>query len=73
MSIEWKAVSSTRIVAEAYNAESEEIYVEFPKGGVRWWYGACPEDVWARFTAEGQSRGQFINEVLDYKPNGRLG
>jgi hypothetical protein len=71
MSLEWHYVESTRIVAEAYDEETETIYVEFPKGGVQWWYSACPRDVWEQFTAEGQSRGQFIHQVLNGKPNGR--
>jgi hypothetical protein len=70
MTVDWRPVQSSRIVAEAYDAETETIYVEFPKGGVRWWYSACPPDVWEQFTADGQSRGQFIHQVLDYKPNG---
>jgi hypothetical protein len=72
MTLEWRAVTSSRIVAEAYDADAETIYVEFPKGGVQWWYSACPLDVWEQFTAPGQSRGQFIGQVLDFKPNGRF-
>jgi hypothetical protein len=72
MTLEWQAVDSTRIIAEAYDAEAETIYVEFPKGGVQWWYGGCPIEVWRDFTAPGQSRGQFIHQVLDAKPNGRF-
>jgi len=69
--IEWIPVSSsTRIVAEAYDPETETIYVRFPDG-VEWYYAACPPHVWAEFIAPGQSRGQYINRVLDYKPNGR--
>lgn len=71
MMVDWKRVSgSTRIVAEAYDPESERIYVRFPDG-VEWWYGACPESVWRAFTKPGQSRGEFIADVLDHKPNGR--
>lgn len=69
--IEWQPVSgSTRIVAEAYDAESERIYVRFPNN-VEWWYAACPPTVWAEFTAPGQSRGKYIHSVLNHKPNGR--
>jgi hypothetical protein len=69
--IEWIPVSnSTRIVAEAYDPQTETIYVRFPDG-VEWYYAACPPHVWAEFSAPGQSRGQYINRVLDYKPNGR--
>lgn len=69
--IEWTPVSgSTRIVAEAYDPEAETIYVRFPDG-VEWWYAACPRHVWEDFTAPGQSRGEYISNELDYKPNGR--
>jgi hypothetical protein len=69
--IKWLPVSSsTRIVAEAYEPETEKIYVRFPDG-VEWWYAACPPNVWEEFTARGQSRGQYIHRVLDLKPNGR--
>jgi hypothetical protein len=69
--IEWIPVAgSTRITAEAYDAGGERILVRFPNG-VEWWYSACPPAVWAAFTAPGQSRGQFIAEVLNFKPNGR--
>ncbi len=69
--IEWIPVSSsTRIVAEAYDPETERIYVRFPNG-VEWWYAACPPHVWEEFTAPGQSRGQYIHRNLNHKPNGR--
>lgn len=69
--IEWIPVSgSSRIIAEAYDAETERIYVRFPNG-VEWWYAACPRNVWEAFTAPGQSRGQYIHEVLNHKPHGR--
>lgn len=69
--IEWIPVSgSKRIVAEAHDPETERIYVRFPDG-VEWWYAACPIQAWEEFTAPGQSRGQYIREVLDHKPNGR--
>ena len=69
--IQWIAVDgSTRIVAEAYIAETETILVRFPDG-VEWAYSACPPVVWAEFTAPGQSRGQYIARVLDAKPHGR--
>lgn len=69
--ITWLDVSgSKRIVAEAYEPESETIYVRFPNG-VEWWYAACPPHVWEAFTAPGQSRGQYIKDNLNYKPNGR--
>ena len=69
---EWIPVSgSSRIVAEAYDAETETIYVRFTDG-VEWWYRGCPPNVWAEFTAPGQSRGQYIKQVLDHKPHGRF-
>jgi hypothetical protein len=69
--IEWIHVSgSSRIIAEAYEPETERIYVRFPNG-VEWWYAACPLQVWQEFTAPGQSRGQYIHSILNHKPNGR--
>jgi hypothetical protein len=68
--IEWRAVESSRITHEAYDRENERIYVRF-RGGAEWCYRACPPEVWKAFTAPGQSRGQFIAEVLDFKPHGR--
>ena len=71
--IEWIPVTgSSRIVAEAYDPETETIYVRFPNG-VEWQYSACPPQVWAEFTAPGQSRGKYISRVLDHKPHGRYG
>lgn len=70
--IVWNTVSgSTRIVAEAYDAETERILVRFPNG-VEWWYAACPRNIWEEFTTLGQSRGKYIHEVLNHKPNGRF-
>lgn len=69
--IEWNAVDgSSRIVAEAYDPDTETILVRFPDG-VEWAYSACPPQVWAEFTAPSQSRGAFIAQVLDHKPNHR--
>jgi hypothetical protein len=69
--IDWTSVTgSTRIVAEAYDLETERILVRFPNG-IEWYYSACPASVWDEFTAPGQSRGQYIARVLDAKPNGR--
>lgn len=69
--IEWMPVTgSSRIVAEAYDPETETIYVRFPNG-VEWWYSACPPEVWQEFTAPEQSRGKYISRVLDHKPHGR--
>ncbi len=69
--IEWRPVSdSCRIVADAYDPETERIYVRFPTG-VEWWYAACHMQVWEEFSAPGQSRGEYIHRVLNHKPNGR--
>lgn len=69
--MEWRAVGgSSRIVAEAYDPETERIYVRFPNS-MEWWYAACPPNVWEEFTAPGQSRGEYIYRVLNQKPNGR--
>jgi len=69
--IDWQAVTgSKRIVAEAYDPETETIYVRFPDG-VEWKYSACPAETWREFTAPGQSRGQYIFRVLNHKPHGR--
>jgi hypothetical protein len=69
--MDWIAVNgSSRIVAEAYDPQTETIYVRFPDG-VEWWYSACPPHMWEAFTAPGQSRGKYISQVLDFKPNGR--
>jgi hypothetical protein len=69
--IDWLPVDgSTRIVAEAFDAEAETILVRFPNG-VEWAYKACSLMVWEEFTARGQSRGQYIAQVLNAKPNGR--
>lgn len=68
--IEWQPVAgSSRIVAEAYVLESETILVRFPDGNEHY-YEACPPAVWEEFTAPGQSRGQYIAEVLNAKPHG---
>ncbi len=71
--INWIPVTgSSRIVAEAYDPETETIYVRF-HDGVEWKYAACPPQVWAEFTAPGQSRGQYIKNVLNHKPHDRYG
>jgi KTSC domain len=67
--LDWRAVSSSRITHEAYDATAECIYVRFIDGP-EWCYRACPPNVWREFTAPGQSRGQFIARVLNHKPHG---
>lgn len=69
--IEWVPVSSSRIVAAAYDQQGQRILVEFPNG-VRWWYGECSGVHWEELMAPGQSKGQYIHEVLDGHPKGRL-
>jgi hypothetical protein len=69
--INWIPVDgSSRIVAEAYDLQTETILVRFPDG-IEWSYSACPLSVWEEFTAPKQSRGQYIARVLDAKPNSR--
>lgn len=69
--LDWIPVTgSSRIVAECYLRAEETILVRFPDG-VEWQYLACPESEWLEFTRPGQSRGSYISEVLNYKPNRR--
>lgn len=69
--VDWHPViGSSRIVAEAYLAETETILVRFPTN-VIWAYRACPPSIWRSFTAPGQSRGQYIQKILNTKPNGK--
>jgi hypothetical protein len=69
--VDWIVVNgSERIVAEAYDAATETIYVRFPNG-IEWEYSACPPQTWEAFTAPGQSRGQYIAQILNFKPNRR--
>ncbi|WP_432562998.1 KTSC domain-containing protein [Kineococcus sp. SYSU DK003] len=69
--IQWTHVHSSRITAEAYDAVKQRIYVRFPDG-VEYWYGNCTPEVWADFTAPGQSRGKYIAAHLDERPRGHL-
>jgi hypothetical protein len=71
MEIQWIPVGgSERIVAMAYDADAETIYVRFPSG-VEWWYAQCPPAVWEEFSSEATSKGRFIANTLNHKPNGR--
>jgi hypothetical protein len=66
--IEWRPVAgSTWIVAEAYDAETETIYLRLDDGA-EWAYSACPPDIWQEFTEPGQSRGKYFHRVLKFKP-----
>jgi len=69
--IEWQEVTgSSRIVAEAYDEEAETILVRFTDG-VEWAYRECYVTTWEEFTHPGQSRGEYISRVLNFKPHGR--
>lgn len=71
--IEWIPVTGSKMIAaEAYDAETERIYLRF-HDGTEWWYEACPPQVWQELTAPGQSRGKFFHAVLKHKPSGRHG
>lgn len=70
--INWIPVDgSSRISAEAHDPETETIYVRFTRDGVEWKYSMCPPQVWQEFTAPGQSRGEYIAKVLNFKPNSK--
>jgi hypothetical protein len=69
---EWQPAPGSRITAEAYLAETETILVRF-HDGVEWAYQACSQAIWDEFTAPGQSRGRYIDRVLNAKPHGRWG
>ena len=68
---QWQPVVSSRITHDAYDPDTETILVRFPDE-VEWCYEACPPSVWRAFTAPGQSRGEFIHDILDHKPNHRF-
>ncbi len=69
--MEWEPVSgSSRVLAVAYDALQETIYVRF-QDGIEWWYGNCPLNVWDEFTAPATSKGRFIKDVLDDHPKGK--
>ena len=71
--IEWTPVTGSSVItAEAYDPETETIFLRFTNGD-EWWYSACPPSAWQEFTAPGQSRGQYFNRVLKFKPSGRHG
>ena len=70
MTPQWRDIESTMILAEAYDAELETIYLRF-KGDREYYYESCPPHIWQAFTAPGQSRGEYFNAVLKHKPNGK--
>lgn len=63
-------VDSTRIIAMAYEEESETIYVRFPNG-VEWFYSQCPRQTWEEFQVS--PKGEYIHSTLNSRPNGRYG
>ena len=68
--VEWIEVGdSTRVIAVAYDADSETIFVRFPNGR-EWGYEGCPPHVWEQFTAPGVSKGALIAQVLNYHRHG---
>lgn len=70
--IDWIQIAdSARVVAIAWDQESETIYAQFPNG-VQWWYSECPERIWEEFSSPTQSKGEYIHRVLNGHPNGRL-
>ena len=69
--IEWIPVASAMIVAEAYDANTETIYLRF-NDGAEWSYAACPANVLDEYSAPGLSRGQYFHRVLKFKPSARL-
>lgn len=71
--IDWIPVhDSERIVAMAYDEAGEMILVRFPNG-VEWFYGASPRSTWEEFSSPATSKGRYIHDVLNHRPNGRLG
>ena len=71
--IEWIPVSGSQVItAEAYDPETRRsmfVLQMVMNGGTR----PAPPPTWEEFTAPGQSRGQYLNKVLKFKPNGRYG
>lgn len=69
--VQWQAVDSDRVTDIAYVVEERTILVRFPDG-TKWYYSHCDPKIWARFVHPGTSKGEFIADVLDNKPNGRF-
>lgn len=69
--IQWiEDFDSDRIDAMAYDEENEWILVRFPSG-IEWCYEACPPNIWDEFSGPQQSKGKYIHQVLNHKPNHR--
>jgi hypothetical protein len=62
MTPEMEPVASTNVAAIGYDADAEEIYVEFI-GGRTYAYGLASHPLWLDFEAAG-SKGTFVNNVL---------
>ena len=69
--INWQPVVSDAVTHEAYDSDSEAIYLRF-NDGAEWRYEECPVHVWEEFTAPGQSRGQYFHRVLKFKPSSKI-
>lgn len=64
--IDWIPVTdSARVVAVAYAADLEQIYVRFPNG-VEWCYESCAAHIWETFMAPNTSKGAYIRTELDH-------
>jgi hypothetical protein len=69
--IDWTPVTdSTRVIAVAYDEEAEVVYVRF-RNGTEWQYEGCPPLIWEEFVRPGISKGSYIRNVLDHRPNRR--
>lgn len=69
--LEWMPVTdSSRITAMAYDSTTETIFVQFPDG-VQWQYESCPPIIWDEFRCS--SKGTYISQVLNHRPNSRVG
>lgn len=58
---------SSRIVAAAYDSQSQAIHVIF-LDGAQYCYEECSQSIWSQFTAPGVSKGAFINSELNKHP-----
>lgn len=68
---DWIDLDSSTVAQAAFDPDAEAIYVRFIDGGT-YVYDGCPPDVWAEFTAPGQSPGKYVNDTLKYKPYRKL-
>ena len=56
------AVESSNVSTIGYNADEQEIHVEF-SNGAEYAYSPCPKEMWEAFQAAA-SKGQFVQRVL---------